>query len=209
MDIELNQNLARIIRTLEGQGMKPTKIAHAIGYTTTRQLYNSVDGKSLLSTKAVKGLIENLNVNPIYIFLGKGDMFLTAETEIETLRKENQELIQRHNEAVKTIMVLNEIIKKLEKRNEDLIELSSDVLKYYKEQKHEEQAKGEKDLKDPLTTTINFLRWLSEDKKEEMIELIASKDPAIANIQYLEYMKSFGEKTTKEEIESSVKQDKK
>ena len=209
MDFELNQNLARIIRTLEGQGMKPTKIAHAIGYTTTRQLYNSVDGKSLLSTKAVKGLIENLNVNPIYLFLGKGDMFLTAEAEIETLRKENQEWIQKHNEAVKTIMVLNEIINKLEKRNEDLIELSSDVLKYYKEQKHEDQAKGEKDLKDPLTTTINFLRWLSKDKKEEMIELIASKDPAIANIQYLEYMKTLGKKSTKEEIESSVKQDKK
>ena len=209
MDIELNQNLARIIRTLEGQGMKPTKIAHAIGYTTTRQLYNSVDGKSLLSTKAVKGLIENLNVNPIYLFLGKGEMFLSAEAEIEILRKENQEWIQRHNEAVKTVMALNEIIKKLEKRNEDLIELSSDVIKYHKEQKQEEQAKGEKDLKDPLTTTLNFLRWLSEDKKEEMIELIASKDPAIANIQYLEYMKTFEKKSTKEEIESSVKQDKK
>ena len=82
MDIELNQNLVRIIRTLEGQGMKPTKIAHAIGYTTTRQLYNSMEGESMLSTKAVKGLISNLNVNPTYLFLGKGDMFLADEAEI-------------------------------------------------------------------------------------------------------------------------------
>ena len=104
MDIQLKQNLGRIIRTLEGQGMKPTKIAHSIGYTTTRQLYNSIEGQSMLSTKAIKGLIENLNVNPMYLFLGKGEMFLSDESEIETLRKENREWIQRHNEVVKTVI---------------------------------------------------------------------------------------------------------
>ena len=115
MDIQLKQNLARIIRTLEGQGRKTTKIAQAIGYTTTRQLYNTIEGKSMLSTKAVKGLIENLNVNPFYLFLGKGDMFIPDETEIEKLRRENQEWIQRHNEAVKTVIELNEMIQKLAK----------------------------------------------------------------------------------------------
>jgi hypothetical protein len=131
MDIKLKQNLGRIIRTLEGQGMKPTQIAHAIGYTTTRQLYNSIEGQSMLSTKAVKGLIQNLNVNPLYLFLGKGDMFLPDDTEIDTLRRENKEWIQKHNEALKTIMELNETIKTLEKRNADLIDLSSAAIKYY------------------------------------------------------------------------------
>ena len=90
------------------------------------------------------GLIENLNVNPSYIFLGKGDMFITDETEMETLRRENQEWIQRHNEAVKAVLVLNEMINKLEKRNNDLIELSSSAIKYHKGQNQEEQSKGEK-----------------------------------------------------------------
>ncbi len=134
MDIQLKQNLGRIIRTLEGQGMKPTKIAHSIGYTTTRQLYNSIEGQSMLSTKAIKGLIENLNVNPMYLFLGKGEMFLSDESEIETLRKENREWIQRHNEVVKTVFELNKMVKELEKRNADLIDLSSAAIKYHKSQ---------------------------------------------------------------------------
>jgi len=90
------------------------------------------------------GLIENLNVNPYYLFLGKGDMFITDESEIENLQKENREWIQRHNEALKTIMELNEIIKKLEKRNADLIDLSSAAIKYHKEHKEEETKAEEK-----------------------------------------------------------------
>jgi hypothetical protein len=143
MEIELKENLDRIIQTLEGQGMMTTKIAHAIGYTTTRQLYNTIDGTSMLSTKAVMGLIVNLNVNPIFLFLGKGDMFLTEESEIEILRRENQELIHRHNEAVETIMALTDMIKKLEKKNDDLIEISSAALKYHKGQQEGEKEKSE------------------------------------------------------------------
>ena len=145
MDIKLKQNLGRIIRTLEEQGMKPTKIAHSIGYTTTRQLYNSIEGQSMLSTKAIKGLIENLNVNPLYLFLGKGEMFLTDGSEIETVRREYQELLQKHSEAVKTVLALNDIIMKLEKRNNDLIELSSAAIKYHQGQKNDGNNKVEED----------------------------------------------------------------
>ena len=81
--IDLKQNFARILRSLEGNGMKPTSIAKSIGYTTTTQLNSTLAGESVLSTKAIMGLIENLNVNPYYLFLGKGDMFLTDESEIE------------------------------------------------------------------------------------------------------------------------------
>ena len=142
--IDLKQNFARILRTLEGNGMKPTSIAKSIGYTTTTQLNSTLAGESVLSTKAIMGLIENLNVNPYYLFLGKGDMFITDESEIENLQKENREWIQRHNEALKTIMELNEIIKKLEKRNADLIDLSSAAIKYHKEHKEEETKAEEK-----------------------------------------------------------------
>ncbi|MCX6334854.1 MAG: hypothetical protein NT092_11225, partial [Bacteroidia bacterium] len=92
----------------------------------------------MLSTKAITALIMNANVNPTYLFTGTGDMFLTDETEIEKLQKEYSELLKKHNEALKTVMELNELVKKLEKRNADLIDLSSAAIKYHKEHKNEE-----------------------------------------------------------------------
>jgi hypothetical protein len=167
MNNELNQNLSKIIRVLEGRGMKSTKIAHAIGYTTTTQLYNSIEGKSLISTKAVMGLIKNLNVNPVFLFLGKGDMFLEDESEIETLRRENREWIQRHNEVVKAVMALYEINKKLEKRNADLIDLSSAAIKYHKGQNQEEQVTEENDQADVLSNIREIEKQYSEYRIKE------------------------------------------
>jgi hypothetical protein len=141
--INLKQNFARIFRTLEGQGLKPTNIAKSIGYTTTAQLNSAITGSSLLSTKAVVGLVENLKVNPIYLFMGKGDMFLTDETEIDKLRKENQELTKRLEESGEMVAGLREVIRKLEKRNEDLIEISSAAIKYHKGQVEESLASEE------------------------------------------------------------------
>jgi len=90
--ISLKQNFGRVLRTLEGRGMKPTAIAKEIGYTTTAQLNSTLAGDSLLSTKAIISLIENLNVNPTYLFLGEGEMFLTDESELATLKKQYSEL---------------------------------------------------------------------------------------------------------------------
>jgi len=208
MDTQLKQNLARIIRTLEGQGMKPIKIAHAIGYAATRQLDNSTEGKSMLSIKAVRGLINNLHVNPIYLFLGKGDMFLADETEIQTLRRENQEWIQRHNEVVKTVMALYEIIKKLEKRNADLIDLSSAALKYNQGQKQEEQEKGEKDLKDTVLGTYQYLLPKVEKEKGKTIDIPDLID-SNGKLIYFKWRENNEEESTQEEPDSSVKQDKK
>jgi uncharacterized protein YqgQ len=78
MDIQLKENFINVIKTLQESGMKITKIAKAIGYTTTRQLYNTLDGKSMLSTHGIIGLISNLNVSPQYLFFGIGEMFMTT-----------------------------------------------------------------------------------------------------------------------------------
>lgn len=55
---------------------KRTKLAHGMGYTTTRQLDNSLEGKAMLSTQAIFNLVSNFNVNPTYLFTGSGNMFL-------------------------------------------------------------------------------------------------------------------------------------
>jgi hypothetical protein len=106
-----------------------------LGYSSTAQLSATLEGDALISTKAVINLIQNYNVNPTFLFTGKGEMFLIEETEIEKLRKENREWIQRHNEAVKTVMELNELVKIAEKRYNDLIDLTSAAIKYHKGEK--------------------------------------------------------------------------
>ena len=74
----------------------------------------------------------------MYLFLGKGEIFLSEKSEIDNLQNEKQDLFMKHNEALKTIMVLSEKIKELEKRNADLIDISSAAIKYHKGQKEEE-----------------------------------------------------------------------
>ena len=55
--------------------IKKTHIAKGMGYTTTRQLDNTSEGKADISTKALVALIENFNVNPNFLHLGQGQMF--------------------------------------------------------------------------------------------------------------------------------------
>jgi hypothetical protein len=143
--INLTQNFIKVFDTLQKKNMNITAIAKSMGYTTSAQLHSVTKGESMLSTKAITALILNANVNPTYLYLGTGDMFLTDETELEKLQKENIDLQKKHNEALKTVMELTELIKKLEKRNADLIDLSSAAIKYHKEHKDEESnADGKK-----------------------------------------------------------------
>jgi hypothetical protein len=142
--INLTQNFNQVYATLQKKNMNITGIAKSMGYTSSNQLHSAITGESMLSTKAITALIMNANVNPSYLFLGTGDMFLTDETEIEKLRKENSELMHKHNEALKTIMELNELVKKLEKRNADLIDLTTAAIQFHKEHRDEETKAIEK-----------------------------------------------------------------
>jgi hypothetical protein len=130
---DIKQNFAKIFQTLQDKDMNVTHIAKSMGYTTTAQIHSALKGDSLLSTKAAIALIDNFRVNPTYLFLGKGEMFQADESEIEKLQKENRELTQNHNEALKTVLELNETIKTLEKRNADLIDMTTAAIKYHKE----------------------------------------------------------------------------
>ena len=132
----LKENFNRIYLQLS-KSNNLSQIVKSMGYTSSAQLHSVLNGSSMLSTKAIIALIENYNINPAYIFMGKGEIFMTDESEIENLRKENREWIQRHGEVVETVLKLNDIIKKLEQRNADLIDLSSAAIKYHKEHKQD------------------------------------------------------------------------
>jgi predicted nuclease with TOPRIM domain len=138
ININITENINRIFDEFFARAMNISGIVKSMGYTSSSQLHSVRKGESMLSTKAIAALIQNANVNPTYIFLGTGDMFLTEESELERLKKENLELIRKLKESELLITELNERIKHLEKRNADLIDISSAAIKYHKEHKDDE-----------------------------------------------------------------------
>jgi hypothetical protein len=118
--------------------MNISAIAKSMGYTSSSQLHNVSKGDSMISTKAIIALIQNANVNPTYIFLGTGDMFLTDESEVDRMKKESEEMAQKLKESELKTAELSERINHLEKRNADLIDISSAAIKYHKEHKDDE-----------------------------------------------------------------------
>lgn len=136
MEVEaiFKQSFARIIRVLNND-QNLTTIAKSMGYTSTAQLHHALSDNSLPSTKAILLMIQNFRVNPIFLFTGQDEMFLSDEYDPEKLRKEVNEWQQRQNEALKVIMQQSEEIKKLEKQNKDLIEITAAAIEFHKEKK--------------------------------------------------------------------------
>ncbi len=92
MGISLSENLHLIVDALKSKhNMKITQISKAIGFTSTTQLHNAMGATSGISANAIAGLIYNLNVNPNFLFFGKGEIFRTGEDELETLREQISE----------------------------------------------------------------------------------------------------------------------
>lgn len=87
-EINLTKNFKQIFDALQRMDMNITGIAKSMGYTTSAQLHSVLNGESMLSTKAIISLIQNGNVNPAFLFLGQGEMFLSDESEVQRLRKE-------------------------------------------------------------------------------------------------------------------------
>ena len=174
MEINITKNFNEIFDALSKKNMNITAIAKAMGFTTSAQLHSVSKGESMLSTKAIVSLIQNANINPAYIFLGKGNMFLSDEDETEILKKENREWIQRHNEAVKVVMNLHQMIQQLQKRNDDLIDITSAALKYHQDNKDKDpQASDDPDI----DTIISHYKKMIEikDKYPAHEEIIAKK----------------------------------
>jgi transcriptional regulator with XRE-family HTH domain len=129
---DLSENLTFIVQALKEQGNKTTKIASSMGYTTTVQLNSVLEGKSILSTKAIIKLIDNLNVSPNFLFLGKGEIFNVGNSEQERLLKENEELRKWHSESIKDSLKFAEEKKRWEMKYNELLDITTAAIKYYK-----------------------------------------------------------------------------
>ncbi|MBN1181196.1 MAG: hypothetical protein JXB49_02840 [Bacteroidales bacterium] len=149
MEFNLTRNFNDIFAAVSNKGVKRTAFAKAMGYSSTSQLAATLEGEAMISTKAIIELVKNFNVSPTFLFTGQGDVFLTDESEIEKLRKENHVLTQNNDALVKTTFELNKIIQEMDKRYIDLIDITSTAIKYHKEHKDDlpEVEKKESSLK--------------------------------------------------------------
>ena len=132
MEFNLTRNFNDIFAAISNKGVKRTAFAKALGYSSTSQLAATLEGEAMISTKAIIELVRNFNVSPTFLFTGRGEIFLTDESEIENLRKENLRLSQNHDVALKTVKELYEIIKKSDQRYGELIEITSAELNIIK-----------------------------------------------------------------------------
>ncbi|BBE17486.1 hypothetical protein AQPE_1636 [Aquipluma nitroreducens] len=140
--VDLTQNFNQIYNALVKKGEKPTNIAKTIGYTTTTQLKTTLDGISQLSSKAIVNLIEKLNINPLYLFLGKGEIFLSESTEDE-LFKLNEEVVKLKKDLDQTISAGVNLVRRnteLEKMVANLSEMHAKTLRFYQSKPEEEES---------------------------------------------------------------------
>jgi len=143
MEFDIQQNFNLIYGAIMNQGIKRTAFAKAMGYSSTAQLSSTLDGEALISTKAVIELVKNFNVNPTFLFTGQGPMFMAQKDEIEELKEQITQLGQDKNEILKKSLELAEMVKVLEKRNGDLIDMTSLALKNYKEEQEKKKETTE------------------------------------------------------------------
>ena len=145
MEINLSVNLLLIVATLQKQyKMKFTHIAKAIGFTTTTQLHNAMGATTSISTKAIVGLILNLNVNPTFLFLGKGEMFLTDGDELETIQKEKAEWERKFYSLQDELLKCKAELERAVHRYNKLIDITSIALdKTQKPEETEEETSKE------------------------------------------------------------------
>ena len=143
MDFDLQQNFGAIYAAIMNQGTKRTAFAKAMGYSSTSQLSSTLDGDALISTKAVIELVKNFNVSPTSLFTGQGPIFLPEKDEIDELKEQIKFIEKQRDSSNESAKELAEMVKILEKRNGDLIDMTSLALKNYKEEQDKKKETTE------------------------------------------------------------------
>src|SRR4030042_2386923 len=138
MEIDITKNFRHIFAAVSNKGIKRTAFAKAMGYSSTSQLSVTLEGEAMISTKAIIELIKNFNINPTYLFTGRGEIFLSEKEEMDELKSLITRLEMDKNEITKKALELADMVRLLEKRNGDLIDITALALRNYK--KDEEQS---------------------------------------------------------------------
>ena len=131
MELDITKNFNHIFAAVSNRGIKRTAFAKAMGYSSTSQLSVTLEGEAMISTKAIIELIKNFNINPTYLFTGRGEIFLTEKEELDELKRLITRLEMDKNEITKKAFELADMVKVLEKRNGDLIDITALALRNY------------------------------------------------------------------------------
>jgi len=138
MELDITKNFNHIFAAVSNRGVKRTAFAKAMGYSSTSQLSVTLEGQAMISTKAIIELIKNFNINPTFLFTGQGEIFLTEKDELDQLKTLITKLEMDKSEITKKALELADMVRLLEKRNGDLIDITALALRNYK--KDEEQS---------------------------------------------------------------------
>ena len=138
MELDITKNFNHIFAAVSNRGIKRTAFAKAMGYSSTSQLSVTLEGEAMISTKAIIELIKNFNINPTFLFTGQGEIFLTEKDELDHLKTLITKLEMDKSEITKKALELADMVRLLEKRNGDLIDITALALRNYK--KDEEQS---------------------------------------------------------------------
>jgi hypothetical protein len=141
-EINLTQNFERIFDALLRKNMNITGIAKAMGYTTSAQLHSVSKGESMLSTKAIISLIQNANVNPTYLFLGKGEMFIRDESELDSLQKKCSEWERKYFDVQDELLKCKAELERAIHRYNKLIDITSIALDKTQKPDKQEDKEG-------------------------------------------------------------------
>jgi hypothetical protein len=133
---DLKKNFISVITyLLEEEKMNVTSVVKSLGYTTTFQLNRVIDGDGLPSAKALEAIVKSRKINPHYLFLGRGDMFLSNdESETENLIKMNRDLLLENDALRDKIRDYEKIIEKKDVMNENICEMAAVSIKSLKEE---------------------------------------------------------------------------
>lgn len=133
---QIATNLVRILNYFEQQGITKTSFSKAIGYTSTRQLNNVVEGDSTLSGNAIIKMIQEFKVNPNYLFFGIGEVKITSveqqENELGAVQTEAELYKKKWESERKRNTLLENKIHELENMYADLLETTNRAVQHYR-----------------------------------------------------------------------------
>ncbi|MGE0021966.1 MAG: hypothetical protein AB7S72_20025 [Draconibacterium sp.] len=133
---QIATNLVRILNYFEQQGITKTSFSKAIGYTSTRQLNNVVEGDSTLSGNAIIKMIQEFKVNPNYLFFGIGEVKIMSveqqENELGAVQTEAELYKKKWESERKRNTVLENKIHELENMYADLLETTNRAVQHYR-----------------------------------------------------------------------------
>ena len=134
--VHISNNLVRILNYFEQQGVTKTAFSKAIGYTSTRQLNNVLEGDSTLSGNAIIKMIQEFKVNPNYLFFGIGEVQITSaeqqEDELGAVQNEVDLYKEKWQAENKRNTELQLKVRELENMMADLLEATNRAVQHYR-----------------------------------------------------------------------------